>query len=488
MASEDMSFFGLNRPEYIPATELFMSEVAWSVASEESRKAISDALAPNGLAFGSRATHKTDKVHTTKLSKNDAQYAKVSGLIAERFGREPEDGRGILNTLLDEIENFASERSIRSTAIPVTLAASLMQDARGITGKQNPVNVSQIVEKIYAAGGGQATAATRWVDALKEAGPYGLPEWVEDALKEAMPIECQPALSEIQSGPKSAQNSFRLPKWLDGKPTPFRWFANSWDALCSGQWVDEMPRRRFADWAACLTRTGVATTYLFEMHLNTKMVAALDSEVDPAEVVQNAFEESKRLLYWNDNSSASAADVGPSIKQLSFIGTSCQDLLKKFKQAYPDLPSITAFDEKEEGLAEWLASARYALKPNRQEVATQIAAALDNSKGSGAKNVFETVRYSLLVRGGHQSTDLYGFLKQCGPYTCVDPGQEWLIVIASLCSTGPRQPSRLADLSAALSDIGISVPRSTLIGRLETYGLARSSHDADDALEIQPAF
>jgi len=227
---------------------------------------------------------------------------------------------------------------------------------------------------------------------------------------------------------------------------------------------------------------------LFEMHLNARMVAALDSDLEAREVVDTIIEDSKRLLFWDDNSSASAADVGPSIKQLSFIGTSCQDLLKRFKGSYPDLPSIAEYDDKEEGLEEWLEAARKVLAPNRSEVSKEIAFALDNGKGSGAKNVFETIRYSLLVRGGHQSTDLYGFLKQCGPYTCVDPGQEWLVVIASLCSAGPRQPSRLADLSVALSDIGISVPRSTLIGRLETYGLARSSHDADDALEIQPAF
>lgn len=488
MANEDMSFFGLNRPEYIPATELFMSEAAWSLATEKSRKQLGLTLAPNGLAFGSRATHKNDKVHSTMPFRDEEEFELASQQIAVRFGQAPEVGRGILDTLLNEIENYASEKSIRSTAIPVTIAASLMQDARGITGKQNPVNVAQIIEKIYAAGGGRKSAATSWVGALNEAEPAGLPDWIEDALEKALPAECTTALSEIKFNTGGAKAGLRTPKWLEGKPTPFHWLANSWDALCSNQWVNAMPRRRFADWASCLTRTGVATTYLFEMHLNTRMVAALGSELDAKEVVENVIEDSKRLLFWDDHRSASAADVGPSIKQLSFIGTSCQDLLKRFKEMYPELPSIAEYDDEEEGLTDWLEDARSVLAPYRTNVSKEIALALDNGKGSGAKNVFETIRYSLLVRGGHQSTDLYGFLKQCGPYTCVDPGQEWLVVIASLCSTGPRQPSRLADLSGALSDIGISVPRSTLIGRLESYGLARSSHDADDALEIQPAF
>lgn len=488
MANEDMSFFGLNRPEYVPATELFMAELAWSVTSDDVRKAISASIAPDGLAFGSRETHKQGKAHRTRPLRHTAAYQEASQSIAKRFGQGEQVGAGILDTLLDEIESFASEKSLRSTAIPVNLASSLLQDRRGITGKANPANIAQILEQIYGVGGGHESAAIRWICALRDAAPTGIPNWIDETLGMVLPAECETALTEVMAAKGKAVVGLREPKWLRDRSNPFRWFARSWDALCARGWVDAMPRRRFADWAACLTRTGVAATYLFEMHMSTRMVAALGSDQEAGEVVHRVIEESKRLLLWDDNKSASAADVGPSIKQLSYVGTSCQELLKRLKKDHPELPTPASYDDREDGLAEWLQDARVALRPCKREVSEGIAAALDETQSSSAKNVFETIRYSLLVRGGHQSTDLYGFLKQAGRYTCVDPGQEWLVVIASLCSSGPRQPARLADLVEALDDLGIAAPRATLIARLENYGLARSSHDADDALEIQPAF
>jgi hypothetical protein len=70
----------------------------------------------------------------------------------------------------------------------------------------------------------------------------------------------------------------------------------------------------------------------------------------------------------------------------------------------------------------------------------------------------------------------------------VEPGQEWLVTISSLQAAGPGQLSRMTDLASALAAIGINASQRTLVSRLENYGLARSSHDADDALEIMPGF
>ena len=47
----DMSFLGLNRPEYIPLPELALSELVWSVFPSELRAAAKE-LSPRGLAFG----------------------------------------------------------------------------------------------------------------------------------------------------------------------------------------------------------------------------------------------------------------------------------------------------------------------------------------------------------------------------------------------------------------------------------------------------
>ena len=105
-----------------------------------------------------------------------------------------------------------------------------------------------------------------------------------------------------------------------------------------------------------------------------------------------------------------------------------------------------------------------------------------------AKNTWETMRYSLLDRTKSGADDLYALLRPAGRYTWVEPGQEWLVTIASLQASGPGELSRLTDLEQALSALGIEVSQQTLVERLEGFGLARSSHDADDALEIMTGF
>jgi hypothetical protein len=94
----------------------------------------------------------------------------------------------------------------------------------------------------------------------------------------------------------------------------------------------------------------------------------------------------------------------------------------------------------------------------------------------------------LLARSSDGEQDLYALLKSASRYTWVEPGQEWLVTVSSLQAGGPGQLSRMNDLSSALTSIGIDASQRTLVSRLESYGLARSSHDADDALEIMSGF
>ena len=151
------------------------------------------------------------------------------------------------------------------------------------------------------------------------------------------------------------------------------------------------------------------------------------------------------------------------------------------------VPPIAKFDDDVDGLAKWLLAAREACK-DRDGLEQEVGNALAAKKSGTANNTWETIRYSLLSRSSDGEQDLYALLKSAGRYTWVEPGQEWLVTISSLQTAGPGQLSRMTDLTSALIAIGIDASQRTLVSRLENYGLARSSHDADDALEIMPGF
>ena len=133
------------------------------------------------------------------------------------------------------------------------------------------------------------------------------------------------------------------------------------------------------------------------------------------------------------------------MNRLSAAGAACQSFLQDLRKEIPSLPAPSEFDRDPNGLANWLREARKVIEPVNSEVQSGIAIALDSKAPASAKNVRETIRYSLLGRGGNQSLDLYGLLKSAGPYTWIEPGQEWLVTVASLCAPGPGKPTRACD-------------------------------------------
>ena len=369
----------------------------------------------------------------------------------------------------------------------------LLQDRRGVTGKNNPANIALILEQMYSLGGGSVGVSRNWASAVRCAGPSGLPDWAGKAIAALVPDGFRKAARELELGREisEALNS-RQPAWLSShERTPFHWFAVSWDSLCTDGWIDNMPRRRWADWAACVARTAIATGYLFEMHLTRCMTAALVSTEDPGDTVRIALDGSNRLFGWDDRLGRVAADVGPTMNRLAAVGAECLSILEDLvepESGAEGIPAPSNFDDEVDGLCEWLVQARKVLARNGVEERIRISQALDAQRGGSANNVWETMRYSLLDRSESGADDLYALLRRAGRYTWVEPGQEWLVTVGSLQAPGPGELSRLTELESALAAIGIEASHQTLVARLEGFGLARSSHDADDALEIRAGF
>ena len=490
----DASFFGLNRPEYIPSRELFISELAWSLTPDKSPRRVDPDFGPAGITYADRGARRRADIETTRPRRGDPRLSSVSAILKERLHlNSNEEANTATSILLDELEAPASERATRVLATPLTVEAALLQDRRGVTGKNNPANVSLILEQMYKLGGGCDSVVGMWVKATRNAGPSGLPTWAGEAIAEIVPAGFRESARRLANGLElSEPGNLRQPAWLScHRNTPFHWFAENWDSLCTKGWINRMPRRRWTDWAACIARTAIATGYMFEMHMARRMMAALVSADDPKIALQSAVDDSDRLFRWDDRFGRVTADVGPTMNRLAAAGTNCLLLLTELTGpgiGGDRVPSPSEFDDDSNGLSEWLAQARAAIASNVSEVRKQVSNALESRRSGAAKNTLETMRYSLLGRTGSRADDLYALLRSAGKYTWIEPGQEWLVTIASLQASGPGELSRLNKLDEALSAVGVEASQQTLVARLEGFGLARSSHDADDAIEILAGF
>lgn len=484
---KDVSLLGLNRPEYPPSRELFMSELAWSVDRAVNKREKKPDFA--GYAYGELSARAKSGFEFTQPQVGTEKFEQLCNvLLDERKARDRDGAARMVEILLEELEAPYSNKALRSAATPLGVETALLQDLRGITGKKNPANLALNLEKMYALGRGTSSVAASWTSAVISSSGGGLPAWIRDFYAIVAPGDIEDAAETVkQHGPTHAVKDLRQPRWLP-RNTPYTWFAGAWDNLCHRGWVDQMPRRRWTDWASCVARTALASGFMFEMHLYRRLCAALITKEDAGDVVRAMMEDSNRLFGWDDLMQKSAADVGPVIRQLADAGSACMKLVSDLvSQKDSNVPPIVQFDDDEDGLAAWLRSAREACK-DRAGFEQMVSNALAAKKSGTANNTWETIRYSLLSRSSDGEQDLYALLKSAGRYTWVEPGQEWLVTISSLQAAGPGQLSRMTDLTSALAAIGIDASQRTLVSRLENYGLARSSHDADDALEIMPGF
>lgn len=486
--AKDISLLGLNRPEYPPSSELFMSELAWSVErAVNGRQEKSADFA--GYAYGELSARAKAGFEFTRPTPGSEKFEDLCRfLINARKARDHEGAERVVSILLDELEAPHSNKALRSAATPLGIETALLQDLRGITGKRNPANLALNLEKMYALGGGQTSVAASWTTAVMSSSGGGLPSWIREFYAGVIPDDLLPIIETVtEHGPSHAIKDLRQPRWLPSN-TPYSWFAEAWNNLCRGGWVDQMPRRRWTDWAACLARTALASGFMFEMHLYRRLCASLLTDEDASDAVRTMMDDSNRLFSWDDLMQKSAADVGPVIRQLAESGSGCLRLITELAtEDATNVPPFSQFDDDPDGLATWLETARKACK-GRPGLPQDVGAALSAKKSGTANNIWETIRYSLLSRSSDGEQDLYALLKSSGKYTWVEPGQEWLVTISSLQAAGPGKLSRMADLTYALAAIGIDASQRTLVSRLENYGLARSSHDADDALEIMPGF
>ena len=192
-----MSFFGLNRPEYVPAPELALAELAWSLTSPTIQKQLRE-FAPKGVAFGNRGNKPNKQTLQTKPNEGSSEFEALASALSELLALDESQSAVATRVLCDELEVYASQKTTRSTAAPLSLQMALLQDRRGITGKANPSNISLILEQIYSLGKGEGTAATCLLGAFENGCGNGLPSWIDAVVLKILPEPSRLAMEEIR--------------------------------------------------------------------------------------------------------------------------------------------------------------------------------------------------------------------------------------------------------------------------------------------------
>lgn len=504
-ARSETPFLGLNRPQYAAIPEMLLSALAWhaALATGEGGRAkhLIDGREFDALVF----EHADDKqpksfsIGRTLPPEGSERRSAMANALATELHLEQARAASVVEILLEDLKALRPPKAKEISATPLSLEASLLQDAPGLARARNPANYAAIIERMNVLGSGKTCAAAGLVNALSARGS-GNPAWLDDAIGAMTP----PALKEAAERARdwAAQGPGvvgRPPAWLiDERQTPYAWFARTWKTLTTGGWIERMPRRRWVDWSACVLRTALGAGYLFEMNLVYHLAAAVASDEPEEDVVQRALARNEPLLSWDERARVSSRDVRGRVRLVAQRGTSCLELLRRWRKSNEDeankanpFPDPTDFDDRSDGLEAWIRAARtWRDRAGADLVRAQVAASMEvGNVPTPAKNVDETIMYALRARVERPGTaDLYGLLRTRGRYAIVDPGQEWFVAISSLAVGAAGATGRVADVEDAFRAIGLRPGFPVIVERLELSGLARSSHDADEAIELATAF
>lgn len=457
-----------NRPEYFSVPEALLSALAWRAYALVSDQ---EQVKPVGLMYKAQA--KETQYLSLRSTKPEENLAETLGGELRRGGVSTAASDRLLGDAVSfSVTGIRIEKTGNQPSSPMTPALALMQNPRGVLVKQGPPDFGGIIESLFTVGhsfGGPSTSATElWLRAADQR------------------LELDSLLSSIDSSMMSTvfqDKCRRLDKfpiaedsvdWCGLYPeTPYEWFAKSWRALTSKEWVEALPARVWVDWATTVLRLAMGLGFLWEYAWYEALGASIIQDSVPA-----TFEDLQGLvrppLPWQSSrSSTSVRDVGATIKGRIARG---ERVRKSLKERIKDV----------DGHQDAIEFLRLAAKSDfRQSLAAEMA----DKKESG-KLVWETVKYGLQVReSSGPFTDYYGILKTRGRrYLVIDPGTEWIAVVASLACGTPGTQCNVGDVLRDLTILGMRPELGDLVSLLERAGMARGSADADHAVIVESAF
>jgi hypothetical protein len=503
------------RPEYAKQTESLLTDLLWrsegsSLASQPGGQLI-DKLAD--LKQGSSGTNPSDpdrlipkRRHGGSLKLFEtmpvAETTNVTGLIACPPGT-PAPTMAVLHSCL-----APRARGDKSEAcVPLHSDAVALQTLHGLVNKQSPANLALAIETMGWLGGAPALGyvASTYLEAVTalpsnpQDGMTGLLEALFPLIAKhvwaSLPTHFQvsqptwQAWPEIRAVVPAAQSVAKLTLY---NCTPFAWFWRKWRSLCNREhgWHELLPARRFADWALCLLRTGLAFAYLWEAEffcrLHERVVARQSPQTGQPNVNRMRsllFDGAVLASFEPPSVPASQKGIWPATSELLARGYEAR------KSFYEDLANngdgiVPAGAGLTDQLEDWVSG----LSPQR---IANLSRPLQTQPRT-ANNQKEFVRYLVLPRSSDDDSvdqaDFYYLARSNSRHLWFHPGPEWLVVMTSLLCEAPGGQCTLGALMDDLACLGVRIERSVLVGLLEEAGLSTDSPDADNALVIRSGF
>lgn len=449
----------LNRPEYVASPEILLSSLAWR--GMPPLRADGKAVA---LAYAREGAVSTAKNIVVRDSRGDFEAAleRSAGQDIRLDSREwPHFARASSTSLVGVV----SAKSRIRAAVPLGPSLGRLQNAHGMLSKANPPSFDEILEQIYAQGGGVgASCADSWFQAAER---RRLKDPVV-ALLEGAAESCAGGSGHGRQEPAGASRG-NLPV----VPGPFGWMATNWDRLCSDEWVDALPVRVWTDWATAILRTGIGFAFLWEAHWYLA-VGRMLLDRDASELPSVPTDMIRWAVTAGDEGQR---NVASELKSVVERGNGVRNILGP---VFLDMGGRPVRE-----VREWINS------PARDEVQESLSQAIQVRHGNRkSNNVWEAVRYSLQYREVNgPNADHYGLLRSVNNRSLyLDPGTEFLAMVASLAVGRPGQEGNLGQVRESLTQLGIRPRQGDLVARLELAGLAHGSADADEGVAVKSAF
>ncbi len=463
----------LKRPQYPSSPEILLSALAWSVVERPSS-------APEAGLIYVRKESKAKRgvqIRQTKPKDGDELASFTAALL--NAGVRTKDGglpSLVVDAIADSLVGVRSDKGVGYTSSAIGLCGALLQDPIGGLGAANPPNFANLLNTMYALGGGSGSAAERWFDVASHYAGDPVLSRIEEALastslSEYLPQAWPQAKAVLAEGAKSTT----LPDWWTADVlnqqlgTPFSWFRDSWDRLCSEQWYTALSPRKWSAWAVCVLRNALGFAFLWEANFFAELARGVrDGSRDAANVARLSLLPSRPLIPYQKGSIAQM-DVMPSMRQSLIHGSTCRK-------------AIEAVLKDEKAGCKQLADVITLL---RTKHSNELKERLEVFDDSGTTNLVETVRYSLIARTGSDVPDHYAFLRRVNRnFTHVSPGPEWIVVMAAMSSSSPRCELRLGDVQRQLDALGLKPRIDFLLSELERAGLCAGAADGDEGIEI----
>jgi len=493
-------FFPLNRPEYARTPEMLASALARDLTRSEKRGPDSPKDPPSDPVVG-YVFEKTDprerKTLQIRQTRPVGEEFQEWVSLLRRCGLEaPDEGMAIAgNVLLDSLRGITAARALGRAAVPLVPGTALLQDARGMHAKKAPPNYGRIFNQMYVAGSEKPTrehdASVMWFRTASKQSRHPTIRVLDEASRHigelgegriSLPVDLDDRAGDPLRPP---------PEWLSGTPTPFEWFRCAWDTVCLDDWRRALPRRRWADWATTVLRTALGLGFLWEARFYRALAQqVLSRSPDPRDAAEEVLSDRLPLLDWKlEETPLGIRDVNSRMRRVIIDGVECRAFLGDLQE--DELQGLAQSDgfRGPDGLSEWIAGFRAFLEANPRR-RDSLADCFGRNQLSRHANVIETVRYALSTRREFgPEADFYGLLRtRSRRFRVVQPGPEWIVVIASLAGKLPGNSITLRELRRRLAGMGLRPQREVLVRELEQAGLTQSSHDADDAIRVSAGF